>query len=321
MKMLLTPGERVYPFKYSDPTLNWSEEAEQRHFNSEWVSRQNGYTAASRNFLTKSYLDYIIYYYAKEIEKGLAGIYFDDMFPMTARNPDICCKTDAEGRSHGNFGILEMRDLVKRTAVVQHLAGARPRLLQVHMTNCLLVPCFAFATSQLSWEDHFGDTEFQKRFSDGYVRAESLGGQIGAEAVALDGIKPKAMRWKDPAWEARFRFLTRTQQAMLLPAGVKLWLRPPWPPVSGVHKEELFDLMAVPGRFGAWENDCEFTPYYEYDGSLGDVPEAVHVGIWRREGKLLAVLGNQSGTDVAVTFDGRRLTVPAYDLKFYEKQQ
>ena len=303
------------PFRYSDPTLNWEDEAEQLHFNSEWVSRKNGYDAASRDFLTPSRLEYIIYYYAKEISLGMKGVYFDDMFPMTCRNPDTCGRFDAHGRFHGDFGILAMRELVKRVAVVQHLAGCSPRFLQVHMTNCLLVPSFAFATSQLSWEDHYGEDVFQKRFREDYVRAESLGGQIGAEAVALDGIhrrqRPKA------EWDARFRFLTRNQQALLLPAGVKLWRRPPWPPDSGVHKDVLFKLMETPGRFGAWEPDAEFTPYYEYDGSLGPLPEGLHVGMWKRGGKTLYVLGNQTDKDLEVNLPSGRMTVPAYDLRFY----
>ena len=249
----------------------------------------------------------------------MQGVYFDDMFPMTCRNPDTCGRLDARGRFHGDFGILAMRELVKRVAVVQHLAGCRPRFLQVHMTNCLLVPAFAFATSQLSWEDRFGETVFQSRFGDDYVRAESLGGQIGAEAVALDGIKRR--QHPKETWDARFRFLTRTQQAMLLPAGVKLWLRPPWPPDSGVHRDELFGLMKTPGEFGAWEADARFTPYYEYDGSLGPMPPGVHVGIWRRNARALYVLGNQTGKAVEVEAGGQKLTIPASDLRFCERPE
>lgn len=246
----------------------------------------------------------------------MKGIYFDDMFPMTCRNPDTCGRFDSRGRFHGDFGILAMRELVKRVAVIQHLAGCSPRLMQVHMTNSLLVPSFAFATSQLSWEDHCGETVYQSRFSDDYVRAESLGGQIGAEAVALDGIRRR--QCPKEKWDERFRFLTRTQQAMLLPVGVKLWLRPPWPPDSGVHREELFNLMKTPGLFGAWEADAQFAPYYEYDGSLGPMPAGVHVGTWRRQGRALYVPGNQTAEAVDLEIRGQKLTIPAYDLTFYE---
>ena len=319
MKTVRDSKVKSVPLKYSDPTLCWSEEAEEKHFKSEWVSRPNGYTAASRNFLTKSYMDFSLYYYHKEISLGMTGVYLDDMFPMTCRNSDICGKTDAAGRFHGDFGLLAMRELVKRIAVIQHQAGIRHRLLQVHMTNCLLVPCFAFSTSQLSWEDHYGESEFQKRFKDDYVRAESLGGQIGAEAMALDGIHRR--QWPKETWEERFRFLTRTQQAMLLPAGVKLWRRPPWPPRSGVELEELFSILAVPGRFGAWGPDVVFTPHYEYDGSLGPLPEGLHVGRWQRGGKSLYVLGNQTEHDISFKVSTGTLVIPAYDLRFYSQKK
>ena len=314
--MICAPGEVVYPFKYSDPTLNWKEEESQKAYRSEWVSRPNQYTGAERNFITPTYLEYCLYYYKKQMNCGMKGIYLDDMFPMTCRNPDTECRVDSDGSVHGNFGILEMRELIKRLSVMQHLAGLSPRLIQVHMTNCLLVPSFAFATSQLSWEDHFGEDEFQKRFKDDYIRAESLGGQIGAEAVALDGIKRHAH--PKEGWDARFRFLTRTQQAILLPAGVKIWLRPPWPPDTGVHKEELFSILDVPGRFGAWEDDCTFTPYHAYDGSAGAMPQGIHVGTWRRGGGILWVFGNQTAKNIEITVipTGERLTVPAYDLRF-----
>lgn len=291
-------GRASYPFKYSDPTLNWANEDEVGEYGAEWISRSCGYTRATRNFLTPSYLDYILFYYRKEIELGMKGLYFDDMFPMTCRNPDTVAKRDSDGSWHGNFGILEMRELVKRAAVMQHQLGVKPRLIQVHMTNCLLVPSFSFATSLLSWEDHYGEDVFQKRFKLDYLRAESLGSQLGAESVALDGIKRKTSK-NDAAWKEKFRFLTRTQQALLLPAGVKLWQRSPWPPDTGVEERELYKILGVLGEFGIWKDDCSFVPFYDDDGAIGGVSGKVLVGSYRRRGEVLAVFGNLSGDDVA----------------------
>ena len=296
-KTVLKNSVPAYPFKYSDPTLTWVKEEAVIAYASEWVSRSTGYIGATRTFPTPSYIDYILYYHKKETDCGIKGIYFDDMFPVTCRNPDTSCRTDGEGRVHGNFGILEMRELVKRASVMQHLAGVEPRLLQIHMTNCLLVPCFAFGTSMLSWEDHFGEELFQKRFNVDYVRAESLGSQVGAEAVALDGIQRRAYDAKE--WrERRFAFLTRTQQAILLPAGVKLWLRPAVP-FAGVDRKELFNMLNVLGRFETWADDCAFTPFYENDGAIAGEPADVLVGSYRRKGKVLALFGNQGGQDLA----------------------
>jgi hypothetical protein len=216
------------------------------------------------------------------------------MFPMTCRNPDTAAKLDRDGSWHGNFGILEMRELVKRAAVMQHLLGINPRLIQIHMTNCLLVPAFSFATSLLSWEDHYGEDEFQKRFKLDYLRAESLGSQLGAESVALDGIKRKTSK-NDAAWKEKFKYLTRTQMALLLPAGVKVWQRSPWPPDTGVEEKELYKILGVLGRFEVWSEDCAFVPFYENDGAVGGAPDNVIVGSYRRQGKVLAVFGNLSG--------------------------
>lgn len=289
-----TPG---YPFKYSDPTLNWMNEESEEYYKSEWISRGTGYMGATRNFLVPSYLDYTIYYYHKEISLGLKGLYFDDMFPMTCRNPDTSMSRDEAGNWHGNFGILEMRELVKRAAVMQHLAGVRPRLIQIHMTNCLLVPSFAFGTSMLSWEDHFGEEIFQKRFAVDYMRAESLGTQVGAEAVALDGIR--RIKWDEKDWRrGRFRFLTRTQQALLLPAGVKIWLRPA-APYAGVDREELFSTLAPLSKFEIWRNDCTFKAFYDDDGLVSGAPDGVLTASYRRPGKLLVLFGNSTEKDVS----------------------
>ena len=323
---------------YSDPTLNWEEEESQKAFRSEWVSGKAGYVAAERNFLTPSCIDYVLYGFRQRVEHGITGLYFDDMFPMVCRNPDTAAHRDPEGRWHGNVGILEMRELVRRAAVMQAEAGVSPRLLQIHMTNCLLVPCFSFATSALSWEDHYGEEEFQKRFARDYILAESLGGQIGAEPVALDGIHRRSH--PEEGWAGRFRKLTRTQQAMLLPMGVKTSVRSA-SPTTGVDTNVLVSAYGAMVHFGFFENDCRFVPDYDNDGAIGGIPTNVWIGSYRRQGKALAILGNQSGeeanfklkvdgvrlgfrappcfadaeTDVEMT---ARVKIPAYDFRIVE---
>ena len=327
-------------FRYSDPTLNWDRMEESDYFRSEWSSRKSGYTVALRNYLEPSYIDYILYYHRKEAELGQLGIYFDDMYPMTCRNPDMSCRIDGEGKVHSNFGILEMRELVKRAAVMQHQLGITNRFIQIHMTNCLLVPAFGFATSILSLEHHFGNKIYQQRFSVDYIRAESLGTQVGCESVALDGIFRKDHDLED--WKKnRFRFLTRTQQALLLPAGIKLWMRPAMP-YERLDRKEFLKINDALGRFEIWSDDCEFKGFYEDDGAVGGAPEGVNVGTYRRPGKVLAIFGECSGRDAAFqmkvdsarlglkgelsfrdaesgeTIDPARMSVPAWDLRLVE---
>ena len=281
--------------RYSDPTLTWDKDSAVEDFKSEWISRGCGYIGAVRCCLVPSYIDYVVWYHANSVRNGLKGIYMDDMFPLTCRNPDTAMKRDDEGRWHGNLGIFEMRELVRRVAVMQHQAGISPRLLQVHMTNCLLVPAFAFATSTLSWEDHYGESEFQKRFSLDYIRAESLGSQVGCESVALDGIFRRSYdvtKWR----KGRFAFLSRSQLALLLPAGVKVAMRPQ-APFAGIDRKTTFGVYGVLGRFRVWDEGCRFVPFYDDDGAISCVPKGVLTASWRRKGEVLVVFGNLDGTE------------------------
>lgn len=286
-----------YPMQYSDPTLTWDRDPALQDFKSEWISRGTGYIGATRDFLVPSYMDYVVWYHREQLRHGLRGIYLDDMFPMTCRNPDTAMRQDDEGKWHGNLGIFEMRELVRRLSVMQHQMGVTPRLLQVHMTNCLLVPCFAFATSTISWEDHYGEDVFQERFPLDYVRTESLGTQVGCESVALDGIYRGTWDWDD--WRyGRFAFLTRTQLAVMLPLGVKP-ARRPQRAFAGYDADTLYAAYGVLGRFRIWEEGCRFVPCFEDDGAIAGAPDGVLVASWRRNGEVIGVFGNQDGRDKA----------------------
>lgn len=296
------PTPNCSPFKYSDPTLTWEKDEAVRYYASEWISRSTGYEGAVRTFLVPSSVDYVLWRYKEWTDLGLKGLYFDDMFLIS------CCNPDTAG---GSFGILEMRELVKRAAVMQHEAGLRHRMLQIHMTNALLVPSFAFATSLLTWEDHYGEDPFPRRFPIDYVRAESLGTQVGCEGAVLDGIKRKSTPetdWKGP--DGLFRRLTREQHAILLPCGMTMWARSG----AAVDIRERLRLLGPLSNFRIWEPDCSFVPFWEDDGRLGHAPEDVLVSSYRRGDEALVVLGNLTDVPQTVSLPGEQVTVAARDV-------
>jgi hypothetical protein len=156
--------------------------------------------------------------------------------------------------------------------------------------------------------------------------------------VALDGIYRRGHDFAD--WKTnRFDFLTRTQQAVLLPLGVKTSMRPARP-FEGVSKKELFKILEVLARFEIWADDCEFFPAWSEDGvPVKGFPEGVLAGVYRRPGRALAIFGNQTDRPAgfAVAVDrkalglagelvfsdgetgavqtGARVELPAYDVK------
>ena len=277
------PKANMFSFKYSDPTLIWQQDKSARYFASEWISRWGGYDAAERITLVPSCLDYVLYRYKQWTELGLTAIYLDDMHLIACRNRDT---------AGGSFGILEMRELVKRTAVMQLESGLRHPVLQVHMNT--MVPAYAFANSLLSGEDRNPETRYEKRFPVDYVRACVLGTQIGCEGLVLDAIRRHSTPEKD--WAPKLKYLTRNQQAILLPCGMRMWVR--WE--QRLDRDEQLRLIKPLADFAVWEDACAFVPFWEDDGRLGKVPDGVLASSYRRAGRWLVVVGNPTEADQTV---------------------
>lgn len=275
-------------YKYSDPRLTFTQENEADYFRTEWWSPQpQGYFGAYRIFPAPSCLDFMIYGYYQELKHGLQGVYLDDTFIMPTDNTDTMALVDNEGQIHSNLGILAMRELVKRIAVMQHQFKYSPRLLIVHMTNALIVPCFSLATSQLSWESMFGETPLQERYSLDNIRAIDTGLQVGMDPVALGGILRQTSDAK--IWEIEKQRLSRTALAMTLPHGVKIWYR--WCP-DDIYWPMVKKSYEIMNNFGHWKTDCIFVPYWENDPALKANSDAVIISSYRRSGACLAIISN-----------------------------
>jgi len=146
----------------------------------------------------ESFRDYAMWYYQKMLDSWLDDINWDDMF-MQANFDTV--GTDAyelpDGTIQPSCGLFNMRELIKRTAVLQHEMKKRG-YNQPHMTNGEIVPVLSFAGTQLSWEDRGGDADFQDRFSRDYIRAESIGRQSGNVPFLLtlvNGPDEKKNKW------------------------------------------------------------------------------------------------------------------------------
>ena len=333
---LQNPARRPsLPFKYSNGKLMWMFEEIPEYFRAEWFNPvPQSYFGVRRVSLTPSAVDYMIYRLHQELLNGAHGIYLDDMYLMPDPNPETMAKVDAEGVIHPSMGILAMRDLVKRTAVLQHKHKLYPRLLQIHMTNALLIPCFSLATSTLGWEKNYGDTPLPTRFTVDDILATGTGLQLGAESCVLGGIK----RQKVPAreWKKAFRQLTRSLIALSLPFDAKFKA-----PVTKAGDDEFYySIISLAGEFGFWKPECRFVPFWESDAAALQVDSAeVLASSWRFPGKVLLVLGNLSGKEQKLSLkadaaqlqlgsgykiknaetgkeeQGSRITIKPYDFK------
>lgn len=306
---LQNPARRpALPYKYTDPKLTWIFEDIPEYFRAEWYnpSPQN-YFGARRISMIPSSIDYMVYCLDQELRNGAHGIYLDDMYLMPDTNTETVAKIDADGVVHPAMGILGMRELVKRISVLQHKYNLYPRLLQIHMTNALLVPCFSLATSTLGWEKNYGETPLPERFSVDDILATGTGLQLGTENCVLGGIKRRKSTGK--AWKLKYRYLTRTLIALSLPFNAKF--KAPVTPAGDA--EFYFSIISLAGDFGYWKPECRFVPFWEADAAALQVNNSkVLASSWRFPGRVLLVLGSQSDKEqhLQLTVDRKELQLP-----------
>ena len=276
------------PYKYSDPKLMWMFEDIPEYFRAEWYnpSPQN-YYGARRVSLTPSEIDYMIYCLAQELDNGCHGIYLDDMFLMPDPNGETIAVKDSEGKFHPANGILGMRELVKRIAVLQHQRNLYPRLIQIHMTNALLIPCFSLATSTLGWEDHYGEKPHPERFSVDQILATDSGTQLGVECCILAGIFRQTTSKNE--WGKKLRKLTRSMIALSLPFNAKYKS----PINTGADAKFYYRIISLASDFGFWKKECRFVPFWHQDAAALQVGDGkVLASSWRFPGRVLLILGN-----------------------------
>ncbi|NLF68218.1 MAG: hypothetical protein GX575_04095 [Candidatus Anammoximicrobium sp.] len=147
----------------------------------------------------ESFRDYAVWYYQRMLATFADHIYWDDIFLQSCF--DVIGSEAYElpdGRLQPASGLFDMRELIRRTAVMMHEQGRRGCANQVHITNTAIAPILAFAGTHLTWEDRSGDQDFQDRFSRDYIRAESIGRQHGNVPFALlliRGPDPQRVAW------------------------------------------------------------------------------------------------------------------------------
>ena len=289
------------PTKYSDPRLAYTSEPETDYFKSEWFNpAAQNYYGALRTSLTPSWVDFIIYSYAREFDHGMVGCYLDDTFIMPDTNCHTLAKIDEDGELHSATGIFAMREIVKRIATLQHLKGYSPRVLQVHMTNAQIIPAFSFATSQLGWESDFGEKPLQLRYRKDLILAESTGLQIGNAPLSLGGVVRKTTA--ADKWKPKFDYLTRTLLAMTMPynVGVKLRASP-----LDASRKVVLAAQDILGKFGIAEADCKFEPFYDPANAPGEISgKDLMISAYVRKGRKLMIIANECGEERRFVING-----------------
>lgn len=152
---------------------------------SRWEFMDRDFTPLSRRAYdldpVESYRDHAAWWYERMMSTGACDyLYWDDVFCQSSFN---VVQTDAyrlpSGQIQPSSGIFNMRNIVKRCAVLQAEMGRDTRGNWVHMTNTAMAPILSFADVNYDWEDTSGVHPHQVKYPKDYILACSIGRQFG----------------------------------------------------------------------------------------------------------------------------------------------
>ncbi len=196
---------------------------------------------------TASMRDAAMWYY-REMLRCFDGIYWDNIY-LSANWDTIAgdAWVDDAGRVHPSVGLWDMRELIRRTAIMLHEQGRTAYANVPHMTNTNIIPILSFATVNLDWEWQYGKTDFQDRFTPDLTVAETIGRQCGNIPLILAGGHTPA---DDPAYP----WMVRTRTGVCLVHEIRVW---DW------RQELHYEMLGRLFEFGYGTDDCRVYNYWD----------------------------------------------------------
>ena len=151
---------------------------------------------------TTSYVNMALHYSRRALLTFADGSYYDNVYLRANYNPLGPGYVGDDGGLRAGVNLWAYRELLKRTAIMQHEIGRPNTLLYAHMTNVNIVPILSWASVTLDWEwrmtgglqfedqqtrDQIGcDSHGSHCNSSAFILAQTAGGQAGVVPVAID---------------------------------------------------------------------------------------------------------------------------------------
>ena len=252
-----------------------------------------------------SMVDMMVYYHKKMLENGMVeGIYWDDFFLQANYNPVTGPGyVGDDGQLHAGVNIYAFRDLIKRTAVMQHHDLRMPPLTFPHMSNVNIVPILSFATLILDLEELGAgtqETDLQDRFGLDQDCAKVFNEMTGFQTGSIGLIH-------DQFNGTNRAHVLRTAMAVALTHEFKLMT---------YDTASFFPTYERLAKFGYGEPDCTVYRYWEGPQPVTASGAPVRLLVLQRPhetaNKAYIIAGSfGDGGDVDLTLDATALKLPA----------
>lgn len=298
-----------YLGSYMNPALLtcfWPEwemyKSEWQQFNYPVENYMNEYMCS----LVKSRRDKLLYDARELVRLGFMGINFD-CFPCGSGGGNTITSHayhDQKGRlRHTSGGIMRWRLAVKRTAHMLYsenkLVNGRP-WVDVHTTMYMPVPLVSFASTITTWERGSNGGDYQVRFPESNILADTIGTQAGVYPFPIVSTK----MGDDSRKERELKTLMSTMCSFglmhLMDQGIiySEWFDKAW--------NYIFD-------FGYGSNDVELFFTWEKQPVTTEAKDIRMTIAKRKDGKTLLMIGNL-GSEVSAKLDLSGLKYGKYSL-------
>ncbi|MBQ7175965.1 MAG: hypothetical protein IJS08_01010 [Victivallales bacterium] len=198
---------------YNDPLLYSCLWPEAEMYKAEWLPWDYPADDAINEYActhNKSYMDKLLWYMRERARRGFDGMNFD-CFPLgggynttvnggyrfrPGKVPNLhngnMLQTASAGIKPAN-SLFKWRELTRRTAIMMFQEGKTFMgypWVELHTTNSQCVPVTAFCSTTITWERSSRGDEYQLRFPEGFIMAESAGTQSGTVPRCIVSTKP-----------------------------------------------------------------------------------------------------------------------------------
>lgn len=279
---------------YLNPRASHIDWPEYKVFMDEWWGSEYRANSADEynNHTSKSYQDMFLYNAKKLVDNGFEGLYYDNVRDWHAFS-DVTgpAYTLENGVTQPYYDMFEFHEMMKRTAVMLYMEGRkflddRP-ILWAHMTNTNIIPFMSFATMTLDWEAHYGSTDFQTRFSDGYILSQSLGTQTGCLPSVLVKITGNETER-----------ITRTFIATLLAYDIQIVI-----PNGGFNAGIFQKVATAMLKFGYGLDGVDVYPCWKPQDYVKVDSKDAKISLYKKNGSAMITVSDFSGKDSSVNVD------------------
>jgi len=303
-------------FPYHNLTIMWSGTPELKYFGTEWGTTPQGF-AGSVCRASGSLIEYWLWKWKTildrnpEFARRISGIYMDTCQPAYCLNEiHGCAVRNENGELLGRYPLLAAREYQKRLYVMMQQEHPDYQFVQ-HQSSATHMSQLAFVHQYVSGE-HLGSA------GGGAIRRDC--NYYNVPWFTFEGIQSEFMGWNLGFFPVFLPQPSRTIGGttgdvnklvkILGPAGIPAsehvigMLLIHDIPVWGAYMNPLpFDrVAAVKKRFG-WDREVQFLPYWnnsEYV-TLESSAAPVKCSLFKRPGKVLAVVVNNSNAEAEVT--------------------